>query len=431
MVREGWKKRIGIDLLVWLLAVLLCMFWRWIADKSEIKAYWVLFGVLAVAWVLVGYAVQLYRSYKETYVWQSLLSVIADDIVLIALCWWILPILPYSLSPRVATYMVVLVGGMEMIVVLMEHYWKYATNMDVPVMKIEKREQREYAQSTIVDETPLNDIRGINKRFCTVNNLLPDDGKYICCYRPQEYERASYWAKFVKRVLPRLLLTSRLYFDINKGRKRMLSKTEVLGRLYYCGFEVDRTETKGELEYVYAHRKSQPYPQKQLKLYGPLIKLPRVCENGEIKYFYKIRTMHPYAEYIQNYVFAERGGMNIADKSDDDWRITAWGKVMRKYWLDELPMLYNWCKGDLKLVGVRPLSQPMFDSYPKWLQEKRTRCKPGLLPPFYVDHPETPEELYENEDIYLTQYLAHPWRTDAKYFFLIMKSIVTRKTHSA
>ena len=88
-------------------------------------------------------------------------------------------------------------------------------------------------------------------------------------------------------------------------------------------------------------------------------------------------------------------------------------------------------KGDLKLVGVRPLSQPMFDSYPKWLQEKRTRCKPGLLPPFYVDHPKTTEQLYANEDAYLTQYLEHPWRTDAKYFFLIMRSIFTRRMHSA
>ena len=431
MIREGWHKRVCIDLLVWMLAVLLCMLWRWIADKSEIKAYWVLFGVLAVAWVLVGYAMQLYRSYKETYVWQSLLSVIATDIVLIGLCWGLLRYVPYSLSPGVATSMILLVGGIEMVVVLMEHYWKYATNMDVPVMQIEKREQKEYAQSKIVDDTPLNDIRGINRHFCTVNQQLPDDGQYVCCYRPQEYMRASWTAKFIKRVLPKLLLTSRLYFDINKGRKRMLSKTEVLGRLYYCGFEVDKTETVGELEYVYTHRKSQPYPQEKMKIYGPLVKLPRVCENKEVKYFYKIRTMHPYAEYIQNYVFDARGGMDIADKSNDDWRITAWGRVLRKYWIDELPMLYNWVIGDMKLVGVRPLSQAMFDKYPKWLQDKRTRCKPGLIPPFYIDHPETFDELYANEDAYLTAYLEHPIKTDIRYFFLILRSILTRKTHSA
>ena len=227
------------------------------------------------------------------------------------------------------------------------------------------------------------------------------------------------------------MLTSRLYYDITKGRKRMLSKTEVLGRLYYCGFEVDEIVPMGHIEYVFAHRKSQPYPQEQIKVYGPLIKLPRVCKNKEIKYFYKFRTMHPYAEYIQKYVFDARGGMDIADKSNDDWRITTWGKFMRKYWLDELPMLINWFKRDVKLVGVRPISKTMFANYPEWLQEKRTKCKPGLIPPFYIDHPDTFEELFASEDKYLTEYLAHPVRTDIKYFFLTMRSILTRKTHSA
>ena len=206
------------------------------------------------------------------------------------------------------------------------------------------------------------------------------------------------------------MFTSRLYYDITKGRKRMLSKTEVLGRLYYCGFAVDEIVPMGHIEYVFAHRHSQPYPQEQFKVYGPLIKLPRVCKNKEIRYFYKMRTMHPYAEYIQKYVFDARGGMDIADKSNDDWRITNWGKFMRKYWLDELPMLFNWLKGDVKLVGVRPLSKTMFETYPKWLQDKRTLTRPGLIPPFYIDHPKTFDELFASEDKYLTEYLKNPIR---------------------
>ena len=94
-------------------------------------------------------------------------------------------------------------------------------------------------------------------------------------------------------------------------------------------------------------------------------------------------------------------------------------------------MLFNWLKGDVKLVGVRPLSKTMFESYPQWLQDKRTQCKPGLIPPFYIDHPNTFEELFASEDKYLTEYLALPIRTDIKYFFLTMASILTRKTHSA
>ena len=466
--------------------------------------YWPLFGALAVLWVLVGLVVQVYRSYKVTWFWQAMLSLILDAAILIGLSHWLLPQMPYNLSPRVATWVIMIVGALETVVVLIEHYWKYATNMTVPVMQIEHRADAvcsrpdsprsvnsmrsirqsvlsvtteedyrmllekasldrrctkaicdrsrfaflqlpDYQYQTIVDLTLLNDAKGINRRFCIINQKLPNEGRYVCCYRPQEYIKSKILAKYPwginwliycfyfwhKRVVPRLMLTSRLYYDVTKGRKRMLSKTEVLGRLYYCGFEVDEIVPMGHIEYVFAHRKSQPYPQEQIKVYGPLIKLPRVCKDKEIKYFYKMRTMHPYAEYIQKYVFDARGGMDIADKSNDDWRITTWGKFMRKYWLDELPMLINWFKRDVKLVGVRPLSKTMFETYPEWLQEKRTKCKPGLIPPFYIDHPNTFDELFASEDKYLTEYLAHPIRTDIKYFFLTMRSILTRKTHSA
>ena len=504
MIREGWRRRILADVVAWIIAALLCVLWRWVYDKSEIMSYWALFGVLMVLWIVIGFAVQLYRSYKDTWFWQSLLSLIADAGILIGLCWWVLPMLPYNLSPKVAMWTILIVGAQEVFVVIMEHYWKYATNMNVPPMEIEQRkhavvtrpdEKRrrasiesihqsvlsvtteadyymlrkkarldssltkvvcdrnrfaflqipDYQYETLVDLMLLNDVKGINRRFCIVNQKLPDTGRYVCCYRPQEYMKQKFLRRFPpvirwfaytlyffrKRVLPRLMLTSRLYYDVNKGRKRMLSKTEVLGRLYYCGFEVDEIVPMGHIEYVFAHRKSQPYPQEQIKVYGPLIKLPRVCKDKQIKYFYKFRTMHPYAEYIQKYVFDARGGMDIADKSNDDWRITSWGKVMRKYWLDELPMLLNWFKRDVKLVGVRPISQTMFNSYPEWLQDKRTLTKPGLIPPFYIDHPNTFDELFASEDKYLTEYLAHPVRTDIKYFFLTMRSILTRKTHSA
>lgn len=504
MERSSKKIRIAIDVIIWLAATLLCLLWRWAADKSEIDAYWYLFGGLTVLWVLFGWIFQLYRSYKETWLWQAVLSVLADTGLLIGLCYWLLPYLSDDLSFRVASWAIMLVGACEIIVVLVSHYWKYATNLTVPVMEIEQRENAQpvyqdqprseqsiqsvkqsvlsvtteedyqmlrdkanlnsrltkivcdrdrfsflqildYQYTTIVDMTLLNDAKGINKRFCLVNQKLPDNGRYVCCYRPQEYIKHKILNRYPKginwivysfyflrkRIIPRLMLTSRLYYDLTKGRKRMLSKTEVLGRLYYCGFEVDEIVPMGHIEYIFAHRKSQPYPQEQIKLYGPLIKLPRVCKNKEIRYFYKMRTMHPYAEYIQKYVFDARGGMDIADKSNDDWRITTWGRFMRKYWMDELPMLINWVKGDIKLVGVRPLSRTMFETYPEWLQEKRTKTKPGLIPPFYIDHPETFDELFASEDKYLTEYLKHPIRTDWKYFCLTMKSILMRKTHSA
>lgn len=498
------SKRIIGDIVIWTFVAIVCFIWRIAAEKSEVWMYVAMFAALMVAWMVVGFAVQLYRPYKEIRFWRAYLSMAADAGILVAASYWLIPMLPWNLSPQVAIWAIMIVGAIDTVVILVEHYWKYATNMMVPAMQIEQRENAEctrqdeprsktsinsihqsvlsvtteedyqlllkqarldsrqtkvvcdtnrfaflqipeYQYQTIVDLTLLNDAKGINRRFCIINQKLPDNGRYVCCYRPQEYMKQKllrqyppiirwivYTAYFFrKRVIPRLMLTSRLYYDITKGRKRMLSKTEVLGRLYYCGFAVDEIVPMGHIEYVFAHRQSQPYPQEQLKVYGPLIKLPRICKNKEIKYFYKFRTMHPYAEYIQKYVFDARGGMDIADKSNDDWRITSWGRFLRKYWLDELPMLLNWLKGDVKLVGVRPLSQTMFNTYPKWLQDKRTQCRPGLIPPFYIDHPETFDELFASEDQYLTEYLEHPIRTDMKYCFLTMRSILTRRTHSA
>ena len=498
-------RRIFGDIVIWIISSVVCILWRVMADKEQIASYISFFAILMLAWIIIGFVFMKYRrSYREAWYWQEMLSMLLTGGALMGLCVWLVPKHIDHISLTVALWMIGIVMIFDSVDILFKHYWKFALNMTIPPLVIKHRRNAkpkrndserskeskqaihqavlsltteedyqlllekahlnrkstktiansdmfsllqlpDYQYSTIVDLKIFNNIRGINKRLCVVNQKLPDDGVYVCCYRPQEYVKQkilrSYpwgirWIVYgfwflVRRVIPRLLLMSRLYYDISKGRKRMLSKTEVLGRLYYCGFEVDEIVPMGHIEYIFAHRHSQPYPQEQVKVYGPLIKLPRVSKNKEIVYFYKMRTMHPYAEYIQNYVFDQRGGMNIADKSDDDWRITHWGKIMRKYWLDELPMMINFLKRDVKLVGVRPLSKAMFEQYPKDLQDKRTRCKPGLIPPFYIDHPQTFEELYASENKYLDEYFRHPLWTDIKYFFMTIHSILFKRMHSA
>lgn len=496
-----------VDVIIWTLSGVLCILWRVAADKSAILVYVWLFIAMMVLWLLLGLITGKYnRSYKKITFWQDLVGMLVPAVAEVVIVLWpvrgILAL--FNLSIVVTLWMIGIVAALHALFIIAQHYWKYAQNMDIPVMEIEKRTKAkvlrrdeprppqsieaihqsvlsitteedyqmllekahldsrqtkivanrdrfsflqipDYQYKTLVDLTLLNDAKGINRRFCIVNQKLPDNGIYVCCYRPQEYMKQKLLSKYPKplnwivymlyfwqkRVVPRLALSSRLYYDVTKGRKRMLSKTEVFGRLYYCGFEVDEVVPMGHIEYIFAHRKMQPYPQEQLKIYGPLIKLPRICKNKEIKFFYKFRTMHPYAEYIQDVVFDEHGGMDIADKANGDWRISSWGRVMRKYWLDELPMLINWLKGDVKLVGVRPLSHAMFNKYPKELQDKRTKAKPGLIPPFYIDHPETFEELFASEDKYLDAYLKHPIATDTSYFFRTIYSILFTKMHSA
>lgn len=110
--------------------------------------------------------------------------------------------------------------------------------------------------------------------------------------------------------------------------------------------------------------------------------------------------------------------------------MTPAGRFLRKTWLDELPMLINWVKGDLKLVGVRPLSSHYFHLYDKELQELRIKTKPGLLPPFYADMPKTLEEIQESERRYLTAYLKNPVRTDWQYFWKAVRNIVLKGKRS-
>jgi exopolysaccharide biosynthesis polyprenyl glycosylphosphotransferase len=84
---------------------------------------------------------------------------------------------------------------------------------------------------------------------------------------------------------------------------------------------------------------------------GPIFyKQERIGINGEPFYILKFRSM------LQD---AEKHGPQLS--STNDQRITPWGKVMRRYRLDELPQFFNVLIGDMSLVGPRPERQYFID----------------------------------------------------------------------
>ena len=84
---------------------------------------------------------------------------------------------------------------------------------------------------------------------------------------------------------------------------------------------------------------------------GPVIyQQERVGKNGKVFHIYKFRSM---------YIDAERSGPQLS--SDHDDRVTPWGKVMRKWRLDEIPQFWNVLKGDMSIVGPRPERQYFID----------------------------------------------------------------------
>ncbi len=290
----------------------------------------------------------------------------------------------------------------------------------------------------------LNNIRSINSLFSLINEKLPDKGKIVCCFESKSTHKKRIFQKYssilgaiiyffdylFKRFIPKIQLFRRLYFDITKGKNRILSKTEVMGRLFCFGFEVIKELKVDGLCFVFAQRINQPEPITQ-KVYGPFIKLRRMGKNGIMFDVYKMRTMYPYSEYLQSYIY-NKNNLQAGGKFYRDIRINTIGRFMRKYWLDELPMIYNWLRGEMKLVGVRPLSQHYFNLYSFELQEKRTLYKPGLMPPFYADLPKTLDEIQLSELKYLNECEVNGvFKTDVKYFFLILRNIFIKKARSA
>jgi lipopolysaccharide/colanic/teichoic acid biosynthesis glycosyltransferase len=143
------------------------------------------------------------------------------------------------------------------------------------------------------------------------------------------------------------------------------------------------------------------------KPYGMIIRLRRIGKVGELFDVFKFLTMYPYAAFLQEYVYIQYNVTN-GGKLANDFCITSWNSWTRKLWLDEQPMLINWLRGEMKLVGVRPLSKEYFTLYPEEYRQRRINHAPCLIPPFYYDLPESIEEIVESEKKYLDAYNKHP-----------------------
>lgn len=105
----------------------------------------------------------------------------------------------------------------------------------------------------------------------------------------------------------------------------------------------------------------------------------RVGQFGKVFTLYKFRTMYE----------SSRG---LPITADNDWRITPFGRILRKTKLDELPELYNILRGEMAFVGPRPEVVELVDlTNPLWRQVLSVR--PGITDPVTLE--------FRNEELLL------------------------------
>lgn len=148
----------------------------------------------------------------------------------------------------------------------------------------------------------------------------------------------------------------------------------------------------------------------------------RIGLNGKKFKMYKFRTMKKNAEnLIENFTEKERKEYEENFKLKNDARVTKIGKALRETCIDEIPQFINILKGDMTLIGPRPIVEKEIEKYNNVDKQKLLKKKPGLLGYWqvYANENTTYERRKEMELYYVD---------NASFFFdikIFFKSIAT------
>lgn len=118
-----------------------------------------------------------------------------------------------------------------------------------------------------------------------------------------------------------------------------------------------------------------------LPIFLPIIILLRVTAEGEVFYFQERIGLNNSRFQIWKFATMLKNSMNMGTGSitlQNDFRVTFIGKFLRKTKINELPQIINILKGEISLVGPRPLVTKTFKAYSEDIQSKIYNVKPGL-----------------------------------------------------
>lgn len=341
----------------------------------------------------------------------------------------------------------------------MQHFTTYYENVPISFnsskeeqLSVNKLLQNSKLKLFFNEESPkifintkrINQIRFINQHFEFINKNLAPGESYFGHFETFTAKRNRSWINkipilgpiyfffnfIINRVFPKVRYLNNIYFFVTKGKNRLLSKAEVLGRLIANGFEIERFRNIDGICY-FRVKKVREIEQRASSSYGLIFKMKRVGKNGKLFDVYKFRTMHPFSEYLQDYI-VQKHGLNEKGKISRDFRLTPWGRWMRKYWIDEIPQILNVLRGQMKVVGVRPVSLSYFNRLPKDLQILRTKYKPGCIPPYVaMNRKSNLSSVLSSEKVYLKLKEKNPYTTDLKFFFYALFNIFFKGKRSS
>lgn len=160
---------------------------------------------------------------------------------------------------------------------------------------------------------------------------------------------------------------------------------------------------------------------------GPVFfKHTRIGKNGKIIKIYKFRSMVENAEdLIQKFTPEQMKEYKENYKLTDDPRITKIGNILRKTSLDELPQIINIIKGDLSIIGPRPVVQEELEKYgenaPKFLS-----VTPGLTG-YWAANGRSSTSYDERMEMELFYVDNMSFKLDVKVFFKTILSVLKRE----
>lgn len=151
----------------------------------------------------------------------------------------------------------------------------------------------------------------------------------------------------------------------------------------------------------------------------------RIGKNGKKIGLYKFRSMVSNAEeLIKQFTPEQMKEYKENFKLENDPRITKVGKFLRKTSLDELPQLLNILKGDLSIIGPRPVIEEELEKYEE-NKEKFLSITPGLTGYWAANGRSC--TTYEQRMLMELYYIDNmSWKMDVKVFFKTILSVVKR-----